>query len=150
LYLAGYRFIFIPQLVLARLNKVITLGLFLTGTTEKGKLANNEAKNKSGEETKVTEPLNLPEEARKDEEKPPPLLEKTTPKNFELPKNFADLTNIQVIFTLTCRRIPFTQSHYSIPSIIFASSLLCINEFTNWLAYLLICLFILFERHNEC
>ncbi|XP_014218776.1 protein Jumonji isoform X2 [Copidosoma floridanum] len=47
---------------------------------------------------KATEPLNSPEEARRDEEKSPPLLERTTtPKNFELPKNFADLTNIQVL-----------------------------------------------------
>ncbi|XP_031789602.1 protein Jumonji isoform X1 [Nasonia vitripennis] len=74
------------------------------GAVEKDKSTNekssssSEAKGKSGEETKtVTEPLNSPEEARKDEEKSPPLLERTTPKNFELPKNFADLTNIQVL-----------------------------------------------------
>ncbi|KAJ8687429.1 hypothetical protein QAD02_023223 [Eretmocerus hayati] len=58
----------------------------------------NDAKTQSSDGVaKSTEPLNLPEEARKDEEKSTPLLEKTTPKNFELPKNFADLTNIQVL-----------------------------------------------------
>ena len=54
-------------------------------------------KNNSGEEAiQNIGSLNSPEEARKDEEKSPALPERTTPKNFELPKNFADLTNVQV------------------------------------------------------
>lgn len=54
-----------------------------------------EAKSKS-EEEKTSKHLNSSEEARKDEGKLSPLLDTKTPKNFELPKNFTDLTNVQV------------------------------------------------------
>lgn len=62
-------------------------------------MAISEVKSKSGEDTaKTSKHLNSSEEARKNEKKSPPLLERKTPKNFELPKNFTDLTNVQVRF----------------------------------------------------
>lgn len=66
--------------------------------------SNSEVKSESGEDTaKTSKHLNYSEEARKDEEKSPPLLERKTPQNFELPKNFTDLTNVQVSFVFFSR-----------------------------------------------